>query len=175
MSKLRKLIQTDSPQLEQLAQYPIAKKWRNHANFNNFCNFDREFLRMPRKSKPGSAYPKNWAEIATAVKEAANWRCVRCGREADLPRISLGVHHADMDPSHNEWFNLWVLCSPCHLQIQVKVDLNRPWVMTEHSDWAKPYMGGYFAWKYLGKQLSRDEVEANLDYYVNLERKVVLL
>ena len=129
----------------------------------------------PRKST--GSYPPNWAEIAKAVKDAANWTCVRCGQEHSgrMDGNGLTVHHLDLNPANCQWWNLPALCQRCHLQIQHKVDLNRPWVMAEHSEWFKPYAGGYFAWKYLGTQLSRDEVEANLDYYVNLERQVVLL
>lgn len=32
---------------------------------------------MPRKST--GVYPLDWKQIATAVKDAAGWRCVRCG------------------------------------------------------------------------------------------------
>jgi hypothetical protein len=31
-----------------------------------------------------------------------------------------------------------------------------PW---EHSDWFKPYVAGYYAWTYLGEDLTREEVD----------------
>lgn len=32
---------------------------------------------MKRKSQGN--YPEDWSEIAKAVKDAAEWRCIRCG------------------------------------------------------------------------------------------------
>lgn len=132
---------------------------------------------MPRRSVEGAVYPADWKTIALRVKEDAGWACVRCRAQHDPPRHVLTVHHADMDPSHSGpewWFNLLPLCARCHLSIQAKVDLNRPWVLAEHSEWFRVFAGGYFAWKYLGQTVSREEVEANLDWYVNIERRHVL-
>lgn len=130
---------------------------------------------MPRKSKPGSTYPSNWREIATAVKEAAGWRCVRCGApHINRAGYALTVHHLNMDASDCRWFNLAALCCTCHLQIQHKVIMDRPWVMTEHSDWFKPYVAGHYAAKYLGVELTREEVTARLDELLRLERDAVL-
>lgn len=129
---------------------------------------------MPRKSTGGD-YPPNWNEIAREIKESANWRCVRCGHPHDpASGHTLTVHHLDMCPAHSDpelwWFNLAALCQKCHLQIQAKVQLDRPWLW-EHSEWFKPFAGGYFAWKYLGQRLSRAEVEADLEYYAGLEAR----
>lgn len=130
---------------------------------------------MPRKSVPGSSYPANWKEIATAVKEAANWTCVRCGHPHDSANgFTLTVHHVNLDPGCSEWWNLIPLCQRCHLTIQAKVDMNRPWVMSEHSDWFRPYVAGFYAFKYLGLRLSRAEVDQRLDELVGIERRVVL-
>ena len=54
---------------------------------------------MPRKST--GAYPANWKEIAHQVKEAAGWKCVRCGSAHD-PKIgyTLTVHHLDLNPAN---------------------------------------------------------------------------
>lgn len=38
---------------------------------------------MPRKSVPGKYYPPNWATISQIVKDAAEWKCVRCGHPDD--------------------------------------------------------------------------------------------
>lgn len=99
---------------------------------------------MTRKSV-GGPYPANWKVIAAGVKCLANWRCVRCGHEHD-PKAgyTLTVHHADMDPSNCAWWNLLALCQRCHLQIQHKVVMERPF-MFEHSAWFKPYVAGYYA------------------------------
>jgi hypothetical protein len=130
---------------------------------------------MPRKSKTGSTYPPDWKAIATAVKEAAGWRCIRCGA-AHVNRAghTLTVHHADLNPGNNRWWNLLALCCPCHLQIQHKVILERPWVMLEHSAWFKPYAAGWYAFRYLGEDLTREQVMGRLDELLRLERIAVL-
>ena len=130
---------------------------------------------MPRKST--GTYPPNWGEIAKAVKDAANWTCVRCGQEHSgrMDGNGLTVHHLDLNPANCEWWNIPALCQRCHLQIQHKVVIERPWVMTDHSDWFKPYVAGYYAYRYLGLNLTRDEVMVRLDELLTLERKAVLL
>lgn len=98
---------------------------------------------MPRKST--SQYPSNWKEIAKHVKDEAGWQCVRCGAPHDPARgYCLTVHHADLSPANCAWWNLLPLCQRCHLHIQSKVILERPY-MFEHSDWFKPYVAGYYA------------------------------
>jgi 5-methylcytosine-specific restriction endonuclease McrA len=130
---------------------------------------------MPRKSKPGATYPANWKAIAIAVKAEAGGCCVRCGApHVNQPGHTLTVHHLDMDPSNSRWWNLLPLCCPCHLQIQHKVILERPWVMAEHSAWFRPYVAGWYAWRYLGEELNREQVMARLDELLALERRVVL-
>ena len=110
-----------------------------------------------------SDYPDNWTEIARAVKDAAGWRCVRCGHQHDPKNgYCLTVHHLDLDPQNCRWWNLPALCQRCHLEIQGKVIMERPWIF-EHSDWFKPYAAGYYAFTMLGENLSRAEVEARLD------------
>jgi hypothetical protein len=98
-----------------------------------------------RKSISGSTYPPDWPDIAKRCKEAAAWRCVRCGHLHDPARgYTLTVHHLDMDPSNCRWWNLAALCQRCHLQIQAKVVMERVW-MFEHTPWFKPYVAGYYA------------------------------
>jgi hypothetical protein len=36
------------------------------------------------------------------------------------------------------------LCQRCHLQIQAKVILERPWILP-HSQWFRPFVAGYYA------------------------------
>lgn len=129
---------------------------------------------MPRKST--GQYPPDWGQIATAVKEAAGWRCVRCDQPHDIPSgYMLTVHHLDMNKGNCLWWNTVALCQRCHLQIQHKVILERPWVMQEHTEWFRPYVAGYYAQKYLGEQLSREDVMMRLDELLALERQAVLL
>lgn len=129
---------------------------------------------MGRKSVAGASYPADWRAIARRVKEAADWTCVRCDTRHDPPRHVLTVHHGNMDPSCSEWWNLWPLCARCHLSVQARVDLDRPWVMAEHSAWFKPYVAGWYAHTYLGLSMSREAVEARLPELLNLEREAVL-
>jgi hypothetical protein len=128
----------------------------------------------PRRST--GTYPQNWKRVATETKDAANWQCVRCGHSHDpATGYTLTVHHLDMNPTNCAWFNLAALCQRCHLQIQHKVVLERPWVMTDHSEWFKPYVAGWYAFRYLGESLSRDEVLARLPELLDLERAAVLV
>lgn len=133
---------------------------------------------MPRKSKVGSAYPPEWPQIAQRVKDEAGWRCVRCGHEHDARAgYVLTVHHLDMNPNHSDpalyWWNLAALCQRCHLQIQHKVILERPWVFFAHSPWFRPYAAGWYAYRYLGEHLSHAEVMARLDELLLLERQAL--
>lgn len=98
---------------------------------------------MPRPST--GTYPPNWEEIALQVKNEAGWKCVRCDEPHDIPSgYMLTVHHLDLNKSNCEWWNLAALCQRCHLQIQHKVIMERPY-MFEHSKWFKPYAAGYYA------------------------------
>lgn len=99
---------------------------------------------MARKSS-GGPYPPDWKEIAAAVKSAVGWRCIRCGHPHEpATGYALTVHHADMSPSNCRWWNLLPLCQRCHLHIQSKVVMERPY-MFEHSAWFRPYVAGYYA------------------------------
>ncbi|HEY6019866.1 MAG TPA: hypothetical protein VIY48_08150 [Candidatus Paceibacterota bacterium] len=110
------------------------------------------------KRKSIGEYPDNWDEIAKAVKGAAGWKCVRCNHAHDLDNgYCLTVHHLDIDPSNCAWWNIPALCQRCHLHIQGKVVMERLY-MFEHSEWFKPYVGGYYA-KRIGF------IEPTTDYY----------
>lgn len=128
---------------------------------------------MTRKSKSGALYPDNWPEIARRLKDAVGWKCVRCLVAHDPPVAILTIHHADMDPSNSAWWNLLPLCAACHLSIQGRVDLERPWVMLPHSEWFKPYVAGFYAKKYLGLDLTREATMARLDELLALELAAV--
>lgn len=128
---------------------------------------------MRRRST--SAYPPDWPAIAKRVKEEAGWACVRCGvPHQPAAGYGLTVHHLDLSPANCRWWNLVPLCQRCHLQIQAKVVLERPWVMAEHTSWFRPYVAGWYAWRYLGEHLCRAEVMARLDELLELERAAVL-
>jgi hypothetical protein len=154
---------------------------------------------MPRLHTPGE-YPPDWPEINAAVCASVGHRCIRCGHpytkgthgkgewtrcdehctHNDGPvRFWLGfpeaqwriltVHHFDGNKSNCAWWNLLALCQRCHLRIQGHVNPQQPY-MLEHSDWIKPYVAGFYAAKYEGKQLTREEVMQRLDELLAHER-----
>jgi hypothetical protein len=53
--------------------------------------------------------------------------------------------------------------------IQAKVDVTRPWLMFEHSEWFKPYVAGWYAFRYLGEELTRKEVDGRMDELLAVE------
>lgn len=110
-------------------------------------------------------YPADWKEIAARVKNEAGWRCVRCGHEHD-PKAgyTLTVHHLDANKANCDWWNLAALCQRCHLQIQSRVILARPWILP-HSAWFKPYVAGYYAFVN-ALPTDRDYVLANIDWLI---------
>ncbi len=100
---------------------------------------------MKRKSPIGSKYPDDWNEIAKAVKDEAEWKCVRCHHPHNpLEGYTLTVHHLDINPNNCAWWNIPALCQRCHLSIQSKVVMERLY-MFDHSTWFKPYLAGYYA------------------------------
>ena len=86
----------------------------------------------------------------------------------------LTVHHLllGVDAKRDlRWWNLAALCQRCHLTIQGRVVMERIWPWP-HSDWFKPYAAGWYAWIYLGEELTRDETMARLDELLALEQAV---
>ena len=68
-------------------------------------------------------YPNNWKEIATKVKEEADWKCEKCGKQCRRPgepfdthRNTLTVAHLNHTPEDCRRENLRALCAPCHLR-----------------------------------------------------------
>ena len=120
-----------------------------------------------RKSK--SAYPDNWPEIAQKVKDEAGWKCVRCEHPHDPENgYCLTVHHLDLNPQNCEWWNIPALCQRCHLSIQGRVIMERPWLF-EHTEWFKPYVAGYYA-KITGHPTDREWVMAHLEFLLDYGR-----
>jgi 5-methylcytosine-specific restriction endonuclease McrA len=90
------------------------------------------------------------------------------GKRVDARWRILTVHHLDGNKANCRWWNLAALCQRCHLTIQGRVDMRRvyPW---PHSDWFRPYAAGYYAWVYLGEDLTRDETVQRMDELLALE------
>jgi hypothetical protein len=106
-------------------------------------------------------YNTDGKEKRRQAREAAGNRCIRCGSPS-IPGRILTTHHFDGDKANDEWFNLLALCQCCHLHIQGKVDPEQPW-MFEHSDWLKPFVAGFYAKKYEGRIITREEANARLE------------
>lgn len=79
------------------------------------------------------------------------------------------VHHLDGNKANCVWWNLLALCQRCHLQIQGKVNPDQPY-MLEHSDWFKPYVAGFYAKKYEGRDITREQAMAELDRLLAYEK-----
>ncbi len=128
---------------------------------------------MPRLVTFGE-YPANWLEIAAAIKDEAEWRCLRCKHDHDSPAgYCLTVHHWDGNKANCVWWNCPALCQRCHLSIQGRVSPDRPWVFV-HSRWFQPYVAGFYAKKYLDLDLNRAEVDDRLDELLALEAWAVI-
>ncbi len=80
----------------------------------------------------------------------------------------LTTHHFDGDKANNAWWNLLCLCQRCHLTIQGKVIPDIPYFF-EHSPWIRPYVAGFYAKKYLGENLTREQVMERLPELLALE------
>ncbi len=107
-------------------------------------------------------YPKNWNQIALAVKEKADWKCEWCDRPCRRPeesqsdlvhrlerdnrwhadlydgetakpgRFTLTVAHLDHDPE-NPNARLAALCSVCHCRYDLKEMRRKQAIQDERS------------------------------------------
>lgn len=82
----------------------------------------------------------------------------------------LTVHHLDEDKANCRWWNLAALCQRCHLRMQRAVVMDRVYHF-EHSAWFRPYAAGFYAWKYLGEDLGREETINRLPELLALEHR----
>ncbi len=74
----------------------------------------------------------------------------------------LTVHHLDGSKANCEWWNLVALDQRCHLLIQGKVRMDRPWPWA-HSDWFRPHAAAWYALRYRGEHLTYTQTLARLD------------
>lgn len=79
---------------------------------------------MPMDKK---RYPSDWKEIALSIKEAAGWKCQKCGKQCRRPgepfdthRNTLTVAHLNHTPEDVRPENLMAMCAPCHLRYDAK-------------------------------------------------------
>lgn len=68
-------------------------------------------------------YPDDWDEIAVAIKEAAGWRCEKCGKQCRWPGEAFDTHRRTLTVAHINHVesdcsdeNLVALCPACHLE-----------------------------------------------------------
>lgn len=102
--------------------------------------------------------PMQFLQIDGEMVRHARWRILT------VHHLRLG-HDAKRDL---RWWNLAALCQRCHLYIQGKVVMERVWPWP-HSEWFKPYAAGWYAWAYLGEDLTREQVMDRLDDLLALE------
>jgi hypothetical protein len=81
----------------------------------------------------------------------------------------LTVHHLNGRKHDLRWWNLTSLCQICHLVIQNKVTMERVYPL-EHSPWFRPFAAGWYSYAYEGVERTREEVMADLDRLLALER-----
>lgn len=86
------------------------------------------------------SYPPDWYQTAKRIKQAADWRCERCGQHNTRGHV-LTVHHLDDDKANCQEWNLAALCQQCHLSIQGHVRLEQDYAF-EHTPWMKPHVEG---------------------------------
>lgn len=72
-------------------------------------------------------YPANWEQIARDVKDAAGWKCQKCGKQCRRPgepfdthKQTLTVAHLNHTPEDVRPENLMAMCAPCHLRYDAK-------------------------------------------------------
>jgi 5-methylcytosine-specific restriction endonuclease McrA len=94
---------------------------------------------------------------------------MRAGLRVDAAWRILTVHHLNGVKADLRWWNLVALCQRCHLQIQGKVVMEQIYSW-EHTPWFKPYAAGWYSYCYEGIERTRDEVMADLDRLLALER-----
>lgn len=115
-------------------------------------------------------YPSNRDELHDQVRREAGGKCIRCGHPDDVATGHvLTVHHFDGDKSNSAWWNLMALCQRCHLKVQGRVNPEITYFL-EHSEWAKPYIAGFYAKKYECRLIMREEAAARLDELLAYER-----
>jgi hypothetical protein len=118
-------------------------------------------------------YAADGKETRRAAREAAGNRCIRCKHPNCVASGHvLTTHHFDGNKANDVWWNLMALCQRCHLKVQNKVDPEVPFFF-EHSEWMKPYVAGFYAHKYEGRMITREEAIARLEELLSYELRTV--
>jgi hypothetical protein len=106
--------------------------------------------------------PTAGIEVTLSREDKETYHCVARWRIAT-------VHHLDGNKTNCVWWNLLPLCQRCHLKVQSRVNPQQPY-MLEHSDWFKPYVAGFYAHKYEGRTITREEAIADMARLLAFER-----
>jgi hypothetical protein len=93
---------------------------------------------------------------------------IRGGFKVEALWRVLTVHHLNGVKLDCRWWNLAALCQRCHLSVQSRVIMDRPWTRP-HTPWFRPYVAAYYAHERLGETLTRAETLARLDELLALE------
>lgn len=117
---------------------------------------------------------ERWREIRFTDKYPTAGKWAQHMKVVEAEYRILTVHHLNGDKADCRWWNLAALCQRCHLTIQGKVVMDRVWPH-EHSAWFRPYVAGYYAWRYLGEDIDRAEAEARVDELLALEIRQLTL
>lgn len=123
-------------------------------------------VRLTYTADDGSAVIEREHDLATEAGVVVGY-----GKFVEAQWRVLTVHHLRLGEEAKRdlrWWNLAALCQRCHLSIQGKVQMERVWPWP-HTDWFRPYAAGWYAWSYLGEDLTREEVEARMDELLALE------
>ncbi|MDF2751623.1 MAG: hypothetical protein K0S82_5 [Gaiellaceae bacterium] len=169
-----------NPEECQLTGYPAA--W-DHDSFIGADRFPaiKHYVRMlagdrcERCGHPyrvGQSEPQWSACDEQCVHDGPVKKVISDGIEFELVLAKwrvLTVHHLNGVKYDCRWWNLAALCQRCHLSIQGRVVMERAFIF-EHSDWFKSHAAGWYADKYLGEDLSREETFARMDELLALEQ-----
>ena len=132
-----------------------------------------EWLATPEKISRAadllSEMPGNPLENTPCVPKLLAARPPLCTKIIVARWRILTVHHLDGNKANCEWWNTLSLCQRCHLQIQTRVNPEIPYFL-EHSAWFRPYVAGFYAKKYEGKLITREEAVARMDELLAYER-----
>lgn len=132
--------------------HPYAKGAGEWSPCDERCTHRGEHTRIRTLGEPA---PVTSDEFWNDAVVEARWRI-------------LTVHHLTGDKADCRWWNLVSLCQRCHLEIQGRVVMDRTWPH-EHSPWFRPYVAGYYAWRFLSEDITRAEAEARVDELLALE------
>jgi hypothetical protein len=133
-------------------------------------------------SELNAAPRKNWSDCdrycrhggpARYLEDSGEWsgrenpeadalQMLVCTRPVQALWRILTVHHLNECKPDLRWWNLVALCQRCHLEIQGKVVMDRPWPWP-HTEWFRPYVAAFYAMKYLDQAIERDEAVMRQD------------